>query len=305
MRTLIQAAALKHAAALCAAGLCAGLFDITAARAQEEAREEAEQETLEEAATGEVTAADAPPDPMAYPPAPTAADAKWARWGTRFIDRPRTLPRGMIEAGGYLNFDRASYVADGGAERTDTITRLYVAGGYGISDQLEARVSYGLALDPFEGKGPLSLGAALSLLEGPLAFAVAGDFNYDLGTEVGELGLGARVRYKILPQLSLYSFRQLQVTVIADGTQPANLRLPLGAGYQLTDKIYGFAETELASINLRDSATFVIFDDYVSLTAGGVFAISPRLEVGGLLNTDLKNDAFDTLFIELFGRIYL
>ncbi len=288
-------------AALCAAGVAGGLGGVAPALAQEEAAEEATEE-----ATGpqeEPLASAAPSAATAIPPA--AEDFKWSSWNTRFIDRPRTLPKGMIEAGAYLDFERDTFVADGGAEESDTITRLYLAGGYGLSKELELRVSYGLTLDEFEGKGPLSVGAGFTLKEGQLALAAAGDFVYDLSTEVGEIGIGARARYLVNDDLAVYTARQLQFTVIADGTQPAYLRFPIGVAYQFTDKIYGFAETEIASLNLKDTETVVIFADYVPLTAGGVFAISKKLEVGGLLYTDAKNDPFDSMVIGLFGRAYL
>jgi hypothetical protein len=156
------------------------------------AQEEAEgQETSATGEEGSDPAADqeaSQPDPASLE-APAAAD-KWARWGQRYIDRPRTLPRGMIEAGGYLDFDRFAVVDAQGGSSSTTITRLFGAAGYGVSDQLELRVSYGLALDEFEAKGPFSVGAALGLKEGQLALAVAGDFVYDLLGEVGEIGVG-------------------------------------------------------------------------------------------------------------------
>ncbi len=230
-----------------------------------------------------------------------AGEAKWARWPQRFIDRPRTLPLGMIEAGAYLDFTRTSI--DGGD--TTTTTGLFLAGGYGVSDQLEVRVSYGLTLDEFEAKGPLGLGVGFGLKEGQLAVAVAGDFTYDFLYETGDIAVGPRARFKLTPDLALYTQRQLVITVISDGVQPASLHLPIGVGYQINPQLYVFGETELAQIDLKDSESLGIFADYIPLTAGGVFSLSKKLEVGGLIATDLKNDAFDSMLIELFGRVYL
>lgn len=293
-------------AVLCAAGVASGFGGVAPALAQEEAAEEATEDALSEEAAApqeEPMPTNAPSAATAIPPADE--DLKWFYWNTRFIARPRTLPKGMIEAGAYVDFERYTFAGDGGAEESDTITRLYLAGGYGLSKELELRVSYGLTLDEFEGKGPLSVGAGFTLKEGQLALAVAGDFVYDLGTEVGEIGIGARARYLVNDDLAVYTARQLQFTVIAEGTQPAYLRFPVGVAYQFTDKIYGFAETEIASLNLKDTETVVIFADYVPLTAGGVFALSKKLEVGGLLYTDAKNDPFESMVIGLFGRVYM
>jgi hypothetical protein len=246
-------------------------------------------------------------DPSASPAASPAAaarpaeEAKWGRWPQRFIDRPRTLPRGMIEAGGYLDFNRAG-VADADPV---TSTGLFLAGGYGVSDQLELRVSYGFTIDPSEPKGPLGLAVGFGLKEGQLAVAAAADFTYDLLYETADLAVGPRVRYKLTPDLALYSSRHLVITVISDGAQPASLHLPIGVGYQLNKQLYAFAETEIAQIDLKDSVSLLIFDDYIPFTAGGVFALSKKLELGGLISTDLKNDPFDTMLIELFGRVYL
>lgn len=269
------------------------------AAAQEEAGEAAaEDEVAPEAA--EVAPTSAPFDPSTQPPPPEAAEAKWERWSRRYIDRPRTLPRGVLEAGGYLDLDR--YAA--GDTSTTTISAL-AAGGYGVTDQLEVRASYGLTLDEFEAKGPLSVGAAFGLREGSLAIAASGDFTYDLASEIGELGLGARVRYKLTPDLALYSYRQLVMTLVSDAGKPANLRLPIGVGFQLNEALYLFGETELAVLDLKDSETLALFADYIPVTAGAVFTLSSKLEVGGLFYTDLKTDAFDSVFVEVFGRIYL
>lgn len=253
------------------------------------------------AAPGEESASQ--PNP-AYLEQPAAAD-KWARWSQRYIDRPRTLPKGMIEVGGYLDLNRLS-IDDGEGSSSTTITQLTGAASYGVSDQLEVRVTYGLTLDEFEAKGPFSVGAALGLKEGQLALAVAGDLVYNLLDEVGEIGVGARARYKVMPNLAIYTQRQLEVTVISDyELKPANLRLPVGVGFQLNDRLYLFGETQLAVLDLKDSETLALFADYIPLTAGAVFSLSPKLEVGGLLDTDLKNDAFDTMLIEAFARFYL
>ena len=242
---------------------------------------------------------------MLPPPAEAApASDQWARWSTRYIDRPRTLPRGLIEAGAYLDFDRYSFTA-GGMTSSTTYTNLTGAVSYGVSDQLEVRATYTLTLDEFEAKGPFSVGAALGLLEGPLAVALAGDFVYDLNLEYGEIGVGARARYKVAPNLSIYSQRQLVITVISDAElKPANLRLPVGVGFQLNDQLYLYGETELAVLDLKDSQTLALFADYIPLYAGAVFSLSKKLEVGGQLYTDLKNDAFDTMSIEVLGRAY-
>jgi hypothetical protein len=79
----------------------------------------------------------------------------------------------------------------------------------------------------------------------------------------------------------------------------------LPISYQLNDALYLFGETELAVLDLKDSETQALFADYIPLTAGAVFTLSNKLEVGGLFFTDLKTDAFDSVFFEVFGRIYL
>lgn len=267
------------------------------------AQEEAEGQGTS-AAGEEGDGAASQPNP-AYLEVPPAAD-KWARWSQRYIDRPRTLPKGLIEAGGYLDFDRFATVDAQGDSSSTTTTRLFAAAAYGVSDQLEVRLSYGLALDEFEAKGPFSVGVGFGLKEGQLAVAVAGDFVYDLLGEVGEIGVGARARYKVKPNLAIYTQRQLVVTVVSDyDLKPANLRLPVGVGFQLSDQLYLFGETELAVLDLKDSESLTLFADYIPVTAGAVFSLSSKLEVGGLLYTDLKNDAFDTMLIEAFARVYL
>jgi hypothetical protein len=245
-------------------------------------------------------------DPAASNPgmvAPVEATDKWAAWPTRFIDRPRTLPKGMIEAGGYLDISRFNVTA-GGMTSTSSSTALTAAGGYGVSDKLEVRASYGISLDPSSGKGPFAVEAGFGFAEGKLAIAGRGDFSYDLGSESGGVGLGASVRYLIKPDLGLYTSRQLVITLISNGAKPATLELPIGAGYQLNDHLYLFGETKIASINLQDSVSRGLFADFIPITVGGVFALSAKIEVGGTFSTDLKNDAFDALQLGGFGRFY-
>ncbi|MBK7538750.1 MAG: hypothetical protein IPI49_25965 [Myxococcales bacterium] len=237
-------------------------------------------------------------------PAPAVAEERAVgSWGTRFIDRPRTLPQGMIEAGGYLDYSRYTETTTTG-EVTVSSTALTAAAGYGVTSEFELRASYGVSLDPSRGKGPFAVGAGFGFSEGSLAIAADGDFSYDLQSETGGIGLGARVRYKITPALGLYTRRQLVMNLIGDGQKPAELHLPLGAGYQVNDQLYAFAETELAQLNLRHSTTLAIFADYLPLTVGAVYVVSPKLEFGGTLYTDLRNSAFDALSIGGFGRAY-
>lgn len=241
------------------------------------------------------------------PPSAAQPGDKWASWPLRFIDRPRTLPMGMIEAGGYFDISRGETVSATDTVTTTTTLGLSAGAGYGISDQLEVRASYGLTLDEFESKGPLAVGVGFGFAEGTLAIAGRGDFTYDFQSESGGIGLGPSVRYKLAPDLALFTSRQLEMILIAPTgfSKPSTLRLPIGVGYQASDQLYLFGETELASLSLKDSESIAILSDYFLLTAGGVFSLSGKLEVGGLLSTDLKNDAFDTLQVQLFGRVYL
>ena len=240
---------------------------------------------------------------MTPPPPPPVAVAP-ERWGTRFLDRPRTLPAGMFELGGYLDYARYPVTSATGTSLEASTTASAVV-GYGLTDQLELRTSYTASLDPANREGPFSIAAALSFSEGDLAIAVGGDFTYDLVSEVGGIGVGARVRYKVTRDLGLYTQRQLVMAVIGDGAKAAELHLPLGAGYQVNDHLYLFAETELAQRNLQHSESLTLLVDYLPLTLGAVFARSSRLEFGGTLYTDLENSALDALELGAFARAYL
>jgi hypothetical protein len=272
-------------------------FGSSLALAQDVPADGASQDPSSESeATGQEASA---PDPSFQPaqvPPIVTAEGKWATWSLRVIDRPRTLPMGMIEAGGY--FDIVKQVSTVGTVTTSTTALgLTAGGGYGVSDKLEVRASYTFSIDPSDAKGPLAIGAGFGFAEGTLAIAGTADFTYDLASKSGGIGVGASVRYKLMPELALYTSRQLVMTLIAESnaSKPSDLRLPIGVAYQFSGGLYAFGETELASINLVD---------YIPVLVGGQLALSPKLEAGAFVTTDLKNSAFDALQMQIFGRAY-
>lgn len=236
------------------------------------------------------------------PPPPPVASA--TAWGTRYLDRPRTLPGGKVEGGVYLDYARFEET-DAMGTQVASATLLSVAAGVGITDHLELRAAYELGLDPSSSEGPLSIAAAVGLSEGALAIAVQGDFTYDVPSETGGIGVGARLRVMVRPDLGLYTQRQLVMSVLGQDPLPAELHFPLGAGYQVNEQLYLFAETELGQLDLQHSQSLAPLADYLPLAAGLVFAVSPRLELGGALSTDLVNAPADSLAVGAFSRGYL
>lgn len=245
------------------------------------------------------------PDPNTPPVAATPTTGI-ARWPLAIIERPLTLRRGLIRVQGDLGFAQVTTVDAAGEASTDTAIGLTLSGGYGLSDQLEVGIAYGLSLRDFEAKGPLTLLAAFQLADGDFKAAVNAAFSYNLATEIGTLSGGLAAQYNVTSELSLFTpGQQLSTVVITEAESSAvSLALPLGIGLQAAPQIFAYAQSTIASINLSDETGSNIFEDAINVVIGAFYSPSSEVDLGAAIVIPDVDNAADTIAFVITGRIF-
>lgn len=255
---------------------------------------------------GTAAAQDAPaegsePAPDAQPPAdpnapampdPAAAAAATAgRWPRQELLRPLTLPKGLFYVGvDIVNFTNSFFDP----------ALIGISAGYGITDDFElSLIGYSFATSD-AGKGSIGVGLGYNLVRngsgGKLDAAARLSTGFDLAGKVdlttGEtsasvspLGLGVQVRYKVTDKIAVFTPGD-QLTI---GLDPnfIDLSLPVGVGMEATPELFVSLETNIATINIKDSATAVIFADTTPLQIVGRYNVMPALDVLAGLSLDL------------------
>jgi hypothetical protein len=268
--------------------------------AQDEEEEEAsEEESTGEEAASEEEGAEAAPEEAA---AEESAAAPSGRWPRSVIARPLTMPKGLAHVGVTIT-----------PNKDFKVIGLGLDGGYGVSDDLEAVVGYGLGLKAFEAKGTLSVGAGYKVLRGAaggkLEVIGRGTFGYSvLGKALSPIVLGAQVQYNISDKLAVVSSGR-NLSIALEGTvKPITLGIPVGVGFQATPELYVQADTTIATINISDSATTVIFSDTTPLVLTAFYNVMPALDVSAGLRMDVTpavGGVGDTLGFLIGARYYL
>jgi hypothetical protein len=270
------------------------------------------------------TAAPAEPDPnapapdgaVADPNAPAMPDPNAAapvgKWPRAVIARPLTLPGGVFMAGvDIVNYTSSFF--------DPALIRVLV--GYGITDDIElAFASYAF---PTSGVGDGSIGVGLGYklargaMDGKLEAIARAQIGYGLAASVdlttGEtsgavtpLGLGVHVQYNVSDKLALITPGN-QLTI---GLDPnfVTFSIPVGVGFQATPELYVQLDTNLATINIKDSATAVIFADTTPLALTATYNVMPALDVLAGIALDVTPPdplgVGDTFAILLGARYY-
>lgn len=225
---------------------------------------------------GTVPDPNAAPDPNATPDPnmtdPNAAPAS-GRWPRAVIARPLTLPSGVFMVGADI-LNNVNNFFDPAVIR--------VLGGYGITDDIE--LAFGAYTFPTNGAGDGSIDVGLGFklargaMGGKLEAIGRAEIGYSLGGEaVNPLGLGVHVRYNLSDKLCLITpGNQLEI-----GLDPnfIALNIPVGVGFQATPELYAQLDTNLATINIKDSATAVIFADTTPIRLTAVYNAMPALDI--------------------------
>jgi hypothetical protein len=259
---------------------------------------------------GVVLAEDEPAPDITATDAPAAATPRWPR---RVIDRPLTLPRGLVIAGADVLATSTVSMME-----TSVVWGATLALGYGINDDFEINAitpNYAFTLNEFEIKGPLDLGIGYKLLRGAaggklevIARALAG---YDLNTEtVRPIRVGVHAQYNVTPKFAVVShdigLGNAGLSIAVDGEpKPIGLTLPIGVGIQPTTELWVELNTALASNIKLSEGENALISDITPLFATGVYNLmAGHLDAFGYLGfTDLQN-AGDTYTFGVGLRYY-
>lgn len=211
----------------------------------------------------------------------------------QIFDRPFALPAGAWQAG--LNFF-ADEAFDGiGTE---------VVGSYGVMDALQVDLSYAFSLKDFEAKGDLLVGGNYVYYEsGPITGMAVASVGYSFLAEgLAPLEVGSLIWYAITDKIAVYSVPAISIALEeADGGfRPVFLSVPAIVALQATPNIYAEVATQIATIDISDSANGFFGADFIPLEVTGFFSPNNMLDVGaGVSWFDLSDDAGSLTFLVL------
>lgn len=232
---------------------------------------------------------------------PLTAFAEDGGWPIEIIKRPPTLPSGMLRL--QLDASLRFFERGGGMmmqSETETDIGLAVGAGYGITNDFEIGAAYGFIADEGDLEGQLSVYGEYKFLDGTVDVAGTGGLVYDLASESGALLLGAEVQFEIGDRFAIYTpGYQLAIGIFNDGDTPISLALPVGIRVQFTPQIFGFAQTTVATIGIKDSGDSSLLDD-VSLLVGAFYSVSNKLDLGAALSIPESDDIGFVFTLRLF-----
>jgi len=256
---------------------------------------------------GEGEAAPPPEDASGMSPPPSVMEGQaGSEWAMEIIKRPLTLKKGMIAARGDLSILKITTVSTGTPPVTSSATgvALGIGAGYGISDKLEAGISYGLSLKSFEAKGPLSVYGLFSIKDSPKMRVAAGaQFGYNLASEKLGIGAGLAFQYHLNDKMMVY----MPPTHLQIGLDPTavSINLPVGFAFQATPNIHAYAQTNLFDIGIEPSGTAFIFADSIPLTVGAWYSPSNKMDIGASIGAIDLPEIADLFVFTVSARLYL
>jgi hypothetical protein len=225
----------------------------------------------------------------------------------QLISAPLTLGKGWIGITGDFEVLRINIppIPPATMGVSATAEGLGVGLGYGISDKLEAGLSYFIQVNPDgSAKGPLDLYAGFTLLhKDKLDVAAGADFAINLAnTDAKAINAGLAVRYLVAPKIALFTGnpvapgpvgQHLSISLASNG--PITFAVPVGVALQASPKAYAFLDTEVARFSISNSANAFIFADFIPIDVGLLFRAMPGLDIGAHFADDLKaaGDAYE------------
>jgi hypothetical protein len=227
-------------------------------------------------------------------------------WAQRFIDRPINMLKGMIRVDAGLGILKISTPAIPPATSGSSATavQLNVGAGYGISDKLEAGVSYGISLKEFEAKGPLRLYGLFSISHSEkMRISAGASFGYNIASERLSIGAGLAFQYHLNEKMMVY----MPPTHLSIGLDPtvASISLPVGFGFQANDNIFAAVETNLFDIGLEPSGSAFIFADRTPLNVLVSYSPSNKMDLGASIGALNLPDIADLFVVTVFARLYM
>ncbi|HEY4175799.1 MAG TPA: hypothetical protein VGM90_03160 [Kofleriaceae bacterium] len=257
-------------------------------------------------------------DPAAAPaatPAPDAGGGDTLAWPREIINRPLTLPKGLLQVGGDL-LTSTKHFFDPAVIR--------VLAGYGITDDFEINFGAYQFSSKDAGKGNIGLNAGYKLLRGAAGGKLEVIARVDAGYSLGEnakgdhyltpLGIGAHVQYNATPKIAIISgvpgASQLQIGL--DTVHPITFGIPIGVGFQATPELFLEVDTKLANLVISDDSTgeksTFIFSDTTPLSLTATYNAMPALDIYGAIAFDATPPAGgvgDTLVVGAGVRYYI
>ncbi len=260
---------------------------------------------------GEGEAAPPPEDASGTPADPNAPAAALGgatgSWSQRFKDRPINILKGMIRVDVGTGVGKVFTPGSAGPpvipSSSGTVIPLSVGAGYGISDKLEAGISYGLTLKPFEAQGSLRLYGLFQLKHSEkLRVSAGASFGFASIPDGPGLAAGLSLQYHLNDKMWVY----MPPTHVSLGLDPVTfaINLPVGFGFQVNEKIYAFGETNLFNIGIEPSGSSFIFADSTPLTIGGFFSPSNKMDIGAAFAMPNVPDVADAFTIAVVARLY-
>lgn len=239
--------------------------------------------------------------------APGAGAAVSGSWSQKIIDRPLNLLKGMIRAQGDLGILKVAGVAavpPAPAVAGTTNVALAIGAGYGVSDKLEAGISYAIQLKDFEAKGPLALYGLFNLKHSEkMRISAGASFGYNFLAEKIGISAGLAFQYHLNDKMFAY----MPPSHFSLGLDPTafGINLPVGFGFQANEKIFAFVETNLFDLNIEPSGSAFIFADRTPLRVGAFFSPSNKMDVGASFFMPNVPDVADVFVFLVSARMYL
>lgn len=243
----------------------------------------------------------------------TGADA----WPQAISDRPYTLNAGMLEIHGSMPIF--------GLQGGDNFVLLGGGVSYGVSNELEIGGDYAFQASPStDAAGVFAGHLSYRLVHNQQMSAALGVAAlYSHGADGVLLGGGLSLRYRLTPQLSIFTDSNVcgQCLHVAGpvmgqaflaiptgsggGDSIFGFTAPVGVGLQVSPQVYLFGSTVLAAFILSPQSEHAfIFSDFFVVSGGGWLTVSNKLELGAQITDDVEH-AGDNYFVELMGRVFL
>lgn len=247
-------------------------------------------------------------------------------WSRSVIERPYVLNKGKIAAYGQYGIAKASFTF-GGMTSSATGDGFGLGAAYGVSDKITAGLQYSftpgiIGDNDSEMKGDLALYGEYQIVhDGKLSVTASADFALDLcggvdmmgdcaSTKALHAGLGAR--YTLAPKMAVFTGapygpgtvgQHLSISLESDG--PITFDVPVGFMYQASPELNVYASTALLNLGISNSDTIVFGADYIPLTLGALYSVTPNIDVTGMfILPDLKEAQFDLYAFALGARWY-
>jgi long-subunit fatty acid transport protein len=250
-------------------------------------------------------------------------------WSRSVIDRPYVLNKGKIGAYGQYAIAKASFDLGMGMTVSATGDGFGVGAGYGVTDKITAGLQYGFTPGIIgdadsELKGQLDLFGEFQISRSAkMDITASANFSMDLcggvdamGDCVSAMGINAGLgaRYNIAPKMAAFTGAPYgpgpvgqHLSISLEDGNAMSFAIPVGFMYQATPELNVHLTTELGRIAFNDAAgeSAFIGADYFQLGIGGLYSVTPNIDVTGMfLLPDLKEAQFDLYAFALGARWY-